>query len=151
MKKYLAFALALVMMLIAALPVYAGDSPERPIKDLIVEATDKDGADILDEIRKAQDEYCDLFNVCRDFSDKMFTDATRAGVYEITQKNGSLLLFFRPEALEGAAACCAAPGYRGRIFLSAGEKPYITLKLRPTDDPLAQARALIDLYTEGKS
>ncbi len=78
-------------------------------------------------------------------------DATRAGVYEITQKNGSLLLFFRPEALEGAAACCAAPGYRGRIFLSAGEKPYITLKLRPTDDPLAQARALIDLYTEGKS
>ena len=78
-------------------------------------------------------------------------DATRAGVYEITQKNGSLLLFFRPEALEGAAACCAAPSLRGRIFLSAGEKPYITLKLRPTDDPLAQARALIDLYTEGKS
>ena len=78
-------------------------------------------------------------------------DATRAGVYEITQKNGSLLLFFRPEALEGAAACCADPGYRGRIFLSAGEKPYITLKLRPTDDPLAQARGLIDLYTEGKS
>ena len=39
----------------------------------------KDGADILDEIRKAQDEYCDLFNICRDFSDKMFTDATRAG------------------------------------------------------------------------
>ena len=78
-------------------------------------------------------------------------DATRAGVYEITQKNGSLLLFFRPEALQGAAACCAAPSLRGRIFLSAGEKPYITLKLRPTDDPLAQARALIDLYTEGKS
>ncbi len=77
-------------------------------------------------------------------------DATRAGVYEITQKNGSLLLFFRPEALEGAAACCAAPDFRGRIFLSAGDKPYITLKLRPTDDPLAQARALIDLYIEDK-
>ncbi len=78
-------------------------------------------------------------------------DATRAGVYEITQKNGSLLLFFRPEALEGAAACCAAPGYRGRIFLSAGDKPYITLKLRPADDPLAQARALIDLYSGEKA
>ena len=35
--------------------------------------------------------------------------------------------------------------YRGRIFLSAGDKPYVTLKLRPTDDPLAQARMLIDL------
>jgi len=78
-------------------------------------------------------------------------DATRAGVYEITQKNGSLLLFFRPEALEWAAGCCAEPSLRGRIFLSAGDKPYITLKLRPTDDPLAQARALMDLYTEEKS
>ena len=78
-------------------------------------------------------------------------DATRAGVYEITQKNGSLLLFFRPEALEWAAGCCAEPSLRGRIFLSAGDKPYITLKLRPTDDPLALARTLMDLYTEEKS
>ena len=77
-------------------------------------------------------------------------DATRAGVYEITQKNGSLLLFFRPEALEGAASCCAEPSLKGRIFLSAGEKPYITLKLRPTDDPLARARELIDLYSAAK-
>ena len=78
-------------------------------------------------------------------------DASAAGIYEITQKNGSLLLFFRPEGLEGAAGVCAAPRYRGRIFLSAGEKPYITLKLRPADDPLEQARALIDLYTGEKA
>jgi transcription-repair coupling factor (superfamily II helicase) len=72
-------------------------------------------------------------------------DATRGGIYEITQKNGSLLLFFRPEALEWAANCCAQQKLRGRIFLSAGDKPYVTLKLRPTDDPLEQARMLIDL------
>ena len=72
-------------------------------------------------------------------------DATRAGIFEITQKNGSLLLFFRPEALEWAANCCAQQKLRGRIFLSAGDKPYVTLKLRPTDDPLEQARMLIDL------
>ncbi len=75
-------------------------------------------------------------------------DASAAGIYEISQKNGSLLLFFRSEKLEGAARACAASNLRGRVFLSAGEKPYITLKLRPADDPLAQARMVVDLYTE---
>lgn len=50
MKKYLAFVLALVMILAVTLPVYASKSPERPIKDLIIEAADKDGTDILDEV-----------------------------------------------------------------------------------------------------
>ena len=39
----------------------------------------KDGANIIDEIEKAHEEYSDLFNTCRDFSDKMFSDAVRAG------------------------------------------------------------------------
>lgn len=39
----------------------------------------KDGADIVCEIEKAHEEYPDLFNACREFSDKMFADAVRAG------------------------------------------------------------------------
>ena len=39
----------------------------------------RDGANILDEIAKAHGEYSDLFNTCREFSDKLFVDATRAG------------------------------------------------------------------------
>ncbi len=78
-------------------------------------------------------------------------DASRAGVYEITQKNGALLLSFRAETLKRAAAVCAEPALRGRVFLSAGDKPYITLKLRPADDPLEQAKALIALYTAAES
>ncbi|MBQ7492428.1 MAG: transcription-repair coupling factor [Clostridia bacterium] len=78
-------------------------------------------------------------------------DASRAGVCEITQKNGALLLYFRAETLKRAAAVCAEPSLRGRIFLSAGDKPYITLKLRPADDPLARAKALIALYTAAES
>ena len=78
-------------------------------------------------------------------------DASKAGISEITQKNGALLFFFRPEGLEGAARACAAGRYKGRIFLSAGEKPYVTLKLRPTDDPLALAREVTDLYTGEKA
>jgi len=93
MKKYLAFALALVMMLIAALPVYAGDSPERPIKDLIVEATDKDGADILDEVyleindesRKAEAELTnDKIKeiLTTDYNDKLVLNDVYDVIYE---------------------------------------------------------------------
>ena len=39
----------------------------------------RNGANILDEIAKAHGEYNELFNTCREFSDKMFTDAVRAG------------------------------------------------------------------------
>ena len=53
-----------------------------------------------------------------------------------------------PEALEWAANCCTQSKLRGRIFLSAGDKPYVTLKLRPTDDSLEQARLLIDLASD---
>lgn len=78
-------------------------------------------------------------------------DASRAGIFEITQKNGALLLYFRAETLKRAAAVCAEPSLRGRIFLSAGDKPYITLKLRPIDDPLKQAKAVVALYTAAET
>ena len=77
-------------------------------------------------------------------------NASAAGIYDITQKNGALLFFFRPQALEGAAKVCAEASLRGRVFLSAGEKPYITFRLRPADDPLAQAKKLVSLYTGEK-
>lgn len=110
-----------------------------------------------EDLRDMQDELIDRFGDPPRAAQALLdiallrANASRAGIYEISQKNGALLLFFRPEALEGAAGLCAQPSLRGRIFLSAGEKPYITLKLRPTDDPLEQAKGLIALYTEEKS
>ena len=74
-------------------------------------------------------------------------DASRRGVYDISQKNGALLLRFRPAALPGAAAACAEKRFRGRLLLSAGDEPYLSLRLRPGDDPLEQARAVIDAFT----
>ena len=74
-------------------------------------------------------------------------DASRAGVYDIGQKNGSLLLHFRPAALAGAAAACGLPAFRGRLLLSAGDAPYLSLRLKPAEDPLALARAVVDGFT----
>ena len=106
-----------------------------------------------EDFRDMQDELIDRFGDPPRAANALLeiallrADASRAGIFEITQKNGSLLFFFRPEALKGAAKVCAAAVFRGRIFLSAGEKPYITLKLRPADDPLEQAKALVALYS----
>lgn len=48
MKKFLALALALVMMLAISLPAFAAESPQKPIDDVIVKVTDKDGNDVTD-------------------------------------------------------------------------------------------------------
>ena len=110
-----------------------------------------------EDFRDMQDELIDRFGDLPRAAQTLLdiallrADASKAGISEITQKNGALLFFFRPEGLEGAARACAAGRYKGRIFLSAGEKPYVTLKLRPTDDPLALAREVTDLYTGEKA
>ena len=110
-----------------------------------------------EDFRDMQDELIDRFGDLPRAAQALLdiallrADASKAGISEITQKNGALLFFFRPEGLEGAARACAAGRYKGRIFLSAGEKPYVTLKLRPTDDPLALAREVTDLYTGEKA
>lgn len=50
MKKYLALALALVMMLAISLPAFAAKSPDKPIEDVIDKVADKDGNDVTDKV-----------------------------------------------------------------------------------------------------
>lgn len=73
--------------------------------------------------------------------------ASSVGIHEISQKNSHLLLHFRPSALAGAAAACADKKFRGRLLLSAGEAPYLSLRLSPTDDPLVQTKAVVDAWS----
>ncbi len=141
------------ILISAGLPQsYVSDAATRVdlYRRIAMISTPEDYRDMQDELL---DRFGDLPKAVQALLDiaLLRADASRAGIFEISQKNGALLLFFRPEALEGAAKVCAAPQYKGRIFLSAGEKPYITLKLRPADDPLEQAKGLLALYTGEKS
>ena len=141
------------ILISAGLPQsYVSDAATRVdlYRRIAMISTPEDYRDMQDELL---DRFGDLPKAAQALLDiaLLRADASRAGIFEISQKNGALLLFFRPEALEGAAKVCAAPQYKGRIFLSAGEKPYITLKLRPADDPLEQAKGLLALYTAEKS
>lgn len=59
--------------------------------------------------------------------------AAACGVSEVTQKNGCLLLYMSDIKMEKVSAL--AQLMRGRIFLSAGEKPYLSVKLLADQQP----------------
>ena len=76
--------------------------------------------------------------------------ASECGVSEINHRSGSIQFVFTPSVLQSASAVCADPSLRGRILMSAGEKPYLSLRLKPSDDVLKSASGLIALW-KGKA
>ena len=74
--------------------------------------------------------------------------ASECGVSEINHRSGSVQFVFIPSSLPSAAAVCAEPSLKGRILMSAGEKPYLSLRLKPTDDVLKAASGLVSLWQQ---
>ena len=74
-------------------------------------------------------------------------DASRANITEITQKNGSLMLTLASPDFEGIGRLCALPSLKGRVLLNAGERPYVSVRLRAADKPLELAQAMIAAYS----
>jgi len=72
--------------------------------------------------------------------------ASKNGISEITQKGRNLTVWFSKVDMEKVADACSCPDFRGRILFSAGDRPYLTLKLRPDESPLDAAVVMIDLY-----
>ena len=74
--------------------------------------------------------------------------ASACGVCEINHRAGSVQFVFVPASLQSASAVCAHPSLKGRILMNAGEKPYLSLRLRPDDDVLKTASALVTLWQQ---
>ena len=47
------------------------------------------------------------------------------------------------------SALCGGEKYKGRLLFSAGEKPYLSLKLKKGEDALRAARTLVRDYAAG--
>ena len=75
-------------------------------------------------------------------------DAGVAGVSEIKQNSGHLNFTFASPDFRLLSSLCALSSFKGRIFLNAGEKPYISLRLRSGEKPLDAARAFLSAYAE---
>ena len=78
-------------------------------------------------------------------------EASAAGVTEIKQDNGRLLLTFHHADFQRLSILCGDPDYKGRLLLNAGSEPYISLRLKPGETPLAMARALVGKYASTAS
>ena len=103
----------------------------RRIADIKNEA---DAEDVLDELI---DRFGDPPDSVRGLITVSLLRNTAAsfGVYEITQKGDSLLLFVKE--INMAHISRLAGAMRGRIMVSAGEKPYITVKKAGRQSPLS--------------
>ncbi|MCI8593974.1 MAG: transcription-repair coupling factor, partial [Oscillospiraceae bacterium] len=77
--------------------------------------------------------------------------AAECGMTEISQKNGCLLFTVPACNFKRVAELCGDSAYKGRLLFSAGEKPYLSLRLKKGDDPLRLARKLVDDYASGQA
>jgi len=74
----------------------------------------------------------------------MRADAAKSGISEISQKGMSLNFYLSGFDLQRVSALCGQ--YRGRLLFSAGEKPYLSLRLKKGEDALRLGRKLVEDY-----
>ena len=112
----------------------------------------EDAADLIDEM---MDRYGDPPKAVYTLLDVALlrSAAARAGISDIAQRGDKLRFLIADFAVEAIARVCAMPKYRQRLHLAAGEKPALTLTLRPKEPVLETALTLVEdlsLAGEGK-
>lgn len=74
------------------------------------------------------------------------------GISELTQREGRLVAVFQPRDITVAALLCSHPSFKGRMLLSAGASPYLSLLMGKSENGLELAKNLVssffDLYQE---
>ena len=76
-------------------------------------------------------------------------DAAAADITDIDQKHGCLLFTVPKFDLRQVSQLCGGDKYKGRLLFSAGEKPYLSLRLKKLEDPLRAALQLVGDYKAG--
>ena len=74
----------------------------------------------------------------------MRADAARSGISEISQKGMSLNFYLSGFDLQRVSTLCGR--YKGRLLFSAGERPYLALRLKKGEDVLRLGRKLVEDY-----
>ena len=73
-------------------------------------------------------------------------DAARNGISQIDQKGANLNFYLDQFDLQWVSALCGLEKYRSRLLFSAGEKPYLSLRLKKGEDALKLGRKLVEEY-----
>ena len=70
-------------------------------------------------------------------------EAGKAGVTDISQKQGYLKFTLRDFDMEKLSALYARPEYKGRLRVEAGSKPCVSLRLKAKGQVIDEARAFV--------
>ena len=73
-------------------------------------------------------------------------NASRCGISEISQKGMALNFTLDGFDLERISLLCGSERYKGRLLFSAGEKPYLSLKVKKGEDVLKLGERLVRDY-----
>lgn len=98
---------------------------------------DDDASDLIDELI---DRFGDPPEAVKGLVDVALVrnTAARIGIAEISQRNDGILLY--PEVMDMAKAGALAAKLRGRVLVSAGTRPYITVRMTKGEDPISAIR-----------
>ena len=75
-------------------------------------------------------------------------DAARNGISQIDQKGANLNFYLDQFDLQRVSALCGLEKYRSRLLFSAGERPYLALRLKKGEDALKLGRMLVEDYAK---
>ena len=75
-------------------------------------------------------------------------DAAANGISQIDQKGTNLNFYLDGFDLQRVSALCGMDKYRARLLFSAGEKPYLSLRLKKGEDALKFGRRLVEDYAK---
>lgn len=75
-------------------------------------------------------------------------DAARNGISQIDQKGANLNFYLDQFDLQRVSALCGLEKYRSRLIFSAGERPYLALRLKKGEDALKFGRKLVEDYAK---
>ena len=107
--------------------------------------TEADADDVTDELI---DRYGDPPRTVNNLISVALLRASAAenGVIQIRQQGGGLQFYLDGFDLKRVSALCALEHYKGRLLFSAGEKPYLALRLKKGEDPLKWGRKVMEDY-----
>ena len=74
--------------------------------------------------------------------------AGQCGISEINQRDGRLMFSFSPRDIAIAGILCSHPSFKGRMLLSAGAAPYLSLMMGKTQNPLEEAKKVVSSFFE---
>ena len=75
-------------------------------------------------------------------------DAARNGISQIDQKGANLNFYLDQFDLQRVSALCGLEKYRSRLLFSAGERPYLALRLKKGEAALKFGRRLVEDYAK---